>query len=942
MKQMRYFICVLFAIAFGAQTQAQEIIDGEAFYIYRNDGGFNGFFFDEVQDMSYSKFDLDSIEHDDYVVQDVVTADSVYRIPLCAIDSVGFVQPEIILNSRFRNLDELGVTPYVLGGKTMSDSYDRRYKLVLSPQIPSHLVPVVDDVVAGFDPEVYKDVRAFRVTERNDNDPEGIVLYGHPINGLEDIFVQFITVERVIGNVEDGVRYRRMAGYKGLKKVSGSFGGNVFNTSTTLQLDVSDKEWLSVVGSMTVGMNFSIDMSYNISLKSLYIKADLRQTFSAQVGASVSVKGGITKTYPLPGKDKTAVRFPPKIPIFEVNPGPDVFVSLDGNITAAITSPTFTYDARQSVTFNTDATPMIEGRWDDTKSAPGAEEHQYVTPADATLSLNGSVQFGLSEDLKVSTLTWVADVFSADVGVNVKVGPKLSGNISVSTLGAITDGLYGAIKDTKATVAAISIDAEGSAQMRFMDWKPRTVTFFSNSTSFLEQEFKLLPDLSSLDVEYDERHTSLKGKMQLGGKLLTAVDVVMRIYSLKTDKLVKSISKYYSGLHGDQEFEFNFSESGFYRIVPEVHLAGVEIPIESKAVEVKLAPKVELSANQVEFNAKSGNGSRQKQVVTFQCEEPVHVRNALLFPDVTVDYTNNTIVLECDDNKDGYIKEETISVVPEGFEDLEEFVAVPLVVRQGINSGMISNFWVDVIGDAIIYKELVVNDEGEVKTTKEEDEDWGQSHAMSMYGGSLYDRSLEGAIATAVERDGILTFTIQQRYAPQDYNYVNKVTYYKDGYERATSTNSYFEDYIITAQIDVSSRESIGVESIIIEYTSERKGNSLEEKLEGGNNSLETVQTTRSNYEMIERMRCNLTSARGHISTDGSNYVIEFQYDELTDVLSGWQYSFHDNSYEVVSVSRGNSSTYSKNDKWDYVIRAPKSISLSFTIGDMTPVPQNE
>lgn len=938
MKQMRYFLCVLFAIAFGAQTQAQEIIDGEAFYIYRNDGGFNGFFFDEVLDMSYSKFDLDSIEHDDYVVQDVVTADSVYRIPLCAIDSVGFVQPEIILNSRFRNLDELGVTPYVLGGKTMSDSYNRRYKLVLSPQIPSHLVPVVDDVVAGFDPEVYKDVRAFRVTERNDNDPEGIVLYGHPINGLEDIFVQFITVERVIGNVEDGVRCRRMAGYKGLKKVSGSFGGNVFNTSTTLQLDVSDKEWLSVVGSMTVGMNFSIDMSYNISLKSLYIKADLRQTFSAQVGASVSVKGGITKTYPLPGKDKTAVRFPPKIPIFEVNPGPDVFVSLDGSITAAITSPTFTYDARQSVTFNTDATPMIEGRWDDTKSAPGAEEHQYVTPADATLSLNGSMQFGLSEDLKVSTLTWVADVFSADVGVNVKVGPKLSGNISVSTLGAITDGLYGAIKDTKATVAAISIDAEGSAQMRFMDWKPRTVTFFSNSTAFLEQEFKLLPDLSSLDVEYDERHTSLKGKMQLGGKLLTAVDVVMRIYSLKTDKLVKSISKYYSGLHGDQEFEFNFSESGFYRIVPEVHLAGVEIPIESKAVEVKLAPKVELSANQVDFKAQSGNGGRQKQVVTFKCDEPVHLRNALMFADVTVDNTNNTIVLECDDNNDGYIKEETISVVPEGFEDLEEFVAVPLVVRQGINSGMISNFDLSVAGDAVIHSNTTYNDHGTVNTI-EEDFELGWSHCVTMYGGSLYDRSLEGAIATAVESNGILTLTIQHNYAPKDRNYVNKVEYEKDGREKTTSTQTYFEDYKITATINVSSREDFGLISLEIDYSSKNEGNWQTDYYTGAAHDYEVVKSEKGRLKILEMLKCNLGSTAGRIKgalhVEGSRYDISLQYDRLAEVLSGWRHSLSDYHYGYFSYPLD----HSEESTWDYIFPTPEIIQVSFTIGDMTPVP---
>lgn len=69
---------------------AQEIEDGEAFYVYRNDGDFNAFFYDQVIRMGYSKFDLDSVEYDVYVVQEIETEDSLYRIPLSAIDSIGF------------------------------------------------------------------------------------------------------------------------------------------------------------------------------------------------------------------------------------------------------------------------------------------------------------------------------------------------------------------------------------------------------------------------------------------------------------------------------------------------------------------------------------------------------------------------------------------------------------------------------------------------------------------------------------------------------------------------------------------------------------------------------------------------------------------------------------------------------------------------------------
>ena len=88
---------------FVSEAQAQTI--GEAFYIYRNDGGFNAFFRDEVDSMAYSHYDLDSVYYDENVTQLVYTPDSIYRIPLAAIDSVAFVQPENVLKQDVRSLE---------------------------------------------------------------------------------------------------------------------------------------------------------------------------------------------------------------------------------------------------------------------------------------------------------------------------------------------------------------------------------------------------------------------------------------------------------------------------------------------------------------------------------------------------------------------------------------------------------------------------------------------------------------------------------------------------------------------------------------------------------------------------------------------------------------------------------------------------------------------
>ena len=127
----------------------QTMLAQDAFYIYRNDGDFDGFFYDQVKRIGYSKTDLEGNEHDVFVVQEVETLDSLYRIPLAAIDSVGFVQPEIIFNPRLRNMADVKAD-----GKRMSDyvkkveansSVTNLHTLYFDENMPEGLVPKEGD-----------------------------------------------------------------------------------------------------------------------------------------------------------------------------------------------------------------------------------------------------------------------------------------------------------------------------------------------------------------------------------------------------------------------------------------------------------------------------------------------------------------------------------------------------------------------------------------------------------------------------------------------------------------------------------------------------------------------------------------------------------------------------------------------------------------------------
>lgn len=127
----KYICSAVFALSALLPASAQE-----TFYIYRNDGQFNAFFNDDVDSIIYSKVALDSTLCDEYVVQEVYTADSLYRIPLAVIDSVGFVTPETVYKSGVTDIAD-NLWQYVI---TATDS-----TLLLQSSIPSKLIPRAGD-----------------------------------------------------------------------------------------------------------------------------------------------------------------------------------------------------------------------------------------------------------------------------------------------------------------------------------------------------------------------------------------------------------------------------------------------------------------------------------------------------------------------------------------------------------------------------------------------------------------------------------------------------------------------------------------------------------------------------------------------------------------------------------------------------------------------------
>ena len=132
MKRLLTSILLFAAFLCGAQAQ------NDALFVYRNDGAIHGFLRADIDSMVCSQIDLDSLLHADYVVQEIWTADSVYRIPLAAIDSISFVTPPTIYKEGVTKIEE-SLLPYVVGADSLT--------LKLKSETPSYLLPQTGDLL---------------------------------------------------------------------------------------------------------------------------------------------------------------------------------------------------------------------------------------------------------------------------------------------------------------------------------------------------------------------------------------------------------------------------------------------------------------------------------------------------------------------------------------------------------------------------------------------------------------------------------------------------------------------------------------------------------------------------------------------------------------------------------------------------------------------------
>lgn len=296
-------------------VEAQTV--GDAFYIYRNDGGFNAFFRDEVDSITYSCYDLDSVYYNDYVMQVVYTPDSIYRIPLATIDSVGFVQPETKYVSDVVLIEPL--LPYIdfVDGLTIT----------FSSGIPTSLMPRVGDVLLldNFDFDKLPDGFAGKVIESN-----GLQVICDSVS-FEDIFEQIVCYGSYTVINDETSRRMRLVPRRIGGGVSSSIGinGSIGSTGTGGFANINGN----------LGLDLRVTFNFGVG-KSTYFDLSL----APQLGLTIQsgVKGNFSNNVLSNKVNLFAIPIPDTPFLLKLKAGPVLKFSVDASVTA-ITQTTLGY-----------------------------------------------------------------------------------------------------------------------------------------------------------------------------------------------------------------------------------------------------------------------------------------------------------------------------------------------------------------------------------------------------------------------------------------------------------------------------------------------------------------------------------------------------------------------------------------------------------------------
>lgn len=371
---------------------AGAVAQNDAIYVYRNDGKFEAFFKSEIDSMSYSHYDVDSVYHNEWQAQIVYTADSIYYIPLEVIDSISFTAPETKYSHDVVKLDKL--IPYLKNVSGMVLNFNNT--------LPTDIKPQIGDVLLyeGYDNPMFEQGFAGRVSSVDNYD---VICDSVSLSEVYEQLISFGEYQAVEEpEPNSGVMRMRLVPKRVAGHVASSIAlkGTVGTDTLYLSLDGTLKFDLRIVSKITAYESPYIDLSFTPSFSA-----------TLQGGIKGNIKGkwleNMVKVFGLPI---------PETPFYVyIKSGPALDLNLDASITLS-TGVDFGF--------------KMGLRYENNNWFPyGYNVSKGFSTPELTGNINGSIFMGIGTEVGISSYGDLIKFF-----IKKKLGVELSANFTTNLL----------------------------------------------------------------------------------------------------------------------------------------------------------------------------------------------------------------------------------------------------------------------------------------------------------------------------------------------------------------------------------------------------------------------------------------------------------------------------------------------------------------------------
>lgn len=534
MKKTTHIIIYMLAMllsAIGIQSaQAQAVQD--ALYIYRNDGGFNAFFFDDIERFEYSNIDTTGVAHDEMVVQEVYALDSLFRIPLSAIDSIGFVTPETVYKKDVAHTTESEMWNYVI-------SSDSATVFVLATNTPKTLVPEVGDKIVTTKSRKFLP-GGFYGRVRHVEEIKGYTIVTCKIPELTELFDQWVCKAAAESEGAEtrgsrGARTRIFGDENSTKSTLPVYDKSLKIDLTSISYGINS-DW-SVTGSGTLDMGIKDEMTVRVFLAVrpiLGINFDYVARMEKRSWFNLDIKGGVSGQFDFPlASTWTWITDTP----FAIETEAGVSVSGSGEVELKIKRENVTSDYAMAQYNDCFYDEQRESAVASTRLLKNVEENSFS----GKFTITAGPYFSSCLSLMKKEIGAVGTRYDAGIKGEVEAELKLT-----DYLMAAVPTLIPAYMMANPTALYDALNRDGSVKFgpfctgkieaSLGPWKKEFEMFDVNELYGFEGG--LVPKFSGTSLTYDSESKTLKASASLGRKTLTGNKVGFAAYYSKSGKQV--------------------------------------------------------------------------------------------------------------------------------------------------------------------------------------------------------------------------------------------------------------------------------------------------------------------------------------------------------------------------------------------------------------------